>query len=72
MFPSRKEVQKIVEMYPSGTRIKLLAMNDPQAVPAGTTGTVVSVDGIGQIKMAWDNGSTLKLVPGEDEFEVIK
>lgn len=46
-------------------------MNDPQAPPPGTKGTVVYVDDIGQIGMKWDTGSGLSLIPGEDFFEKI-
>ena len=54
--------------YPKGTRLELISMDDPQAVPPGTRGTVIYVDDIGQIGMAWDNGRSLSLVPGEDNF----
>lgn len=43
-------------------------MADPDAVPPGTTGTVVYVDDMGQIGMRWDNGCSLSLVPGVDRF----
>ncbi|MGK7933368.1 MAG: DUF4314 domain-containing protein, partial [Microcystaceae cyanobacterium] len=36
----------------------------------GDQGTVDHVDGIGQIHVFWDTGSTLALVPSEDEFEL--
>lgn len=58
--------------YPVGTRIKLIHMDDPFAVPDGTKGTVTYVDDAGQIHMRWDNGRTLALVEGVDEFEVIE
>lgn len=55
--------------YPPGTRLELIEMNDPHApVPAGTRGTVELVDDMGTIHMKWDNGRTLGLVPGEDQF----
>ena len=60
------------ELYPKGTRIELIKMNDPYApVPSGTRGTVEFVDDIGQIHMAWDNGRTLALIPSEDVFKKI-
>ena len=66
-------VNAIKEMYPQGTRIKLIHMDDPYApVPAGTKGTVEYVDDMGQIGMKWDNGRTLALIPEVDEFEIIK
>ena len=63
--------EKIRAMYPKGTRIRLECMEDPQAVPPGTMGAVQGVDDIGQIQMAWDNGRSLSLIPGVDDFCVI-
>lgn len=57
-----------------GDRIGLLAMpDDPDPLPVGSTGTVVCLtDGpLGQIGVKWDNGRTLFLIPGIDQFEVI-
>ena len=51
--------EKIRKKYPPGTRIVLDSMNDPDSPPAGTQGTVTSVDKIGTIFVNWDNGSTL-------------
>ena len=42
-------------------------MDDTQAPPLGTKGTVVGVDDIGSILVNWDNGSSLNVVYGEDE-----
>lgn len=65
-------VAYIKKQYPAGTRIKLISMDDPwHPVEPGTEGTVQLVDDIGQIHMKWDNGRTLALVPGQDEFEII-
>jgi len=55
----------------SGTRVKLIEMNDLYPVPAGTKGTVGHVDDIGQIHVNWDNGSSLALIKDLDEFEVL-
>ena len=41
-------------------------MDDPQAPPIGTKGTVIGVDAIGSIMVHWDNGSGLNVVYGED------
>jgi hypothetical protein len=54
-----------------GRRIRIYEMADPQAVPSGTMGTITHVDGIGQIHVKWDNGSTLAVVPEEDKYEII-
>ncbi len=62
-------------MVAIGDRIRLIAMvDDPDPIPAGATGTVLSVsDGpLGQIAVAWDDSArTLALVPGVDHFEII-
>ena len=60
------------EMYPIGTRIELISMEDSQAVPSGTKGTVVCVDDMGTIHMKWDNGRTLGLIPNVDSFRKIE
>ncbi len=70
--PSREEVKYLQDRYPSGTRVKLGHMNDPDAVPSGTTGSVFHVDSIGQIHVKWDNGRTLPLVIGQDSFSVCR
>ena len=55
------------EQYPPGTRVELLRMDDPQAPPIGTCGTVIGVDDTGSVMVRWDNGSGLHVVYGEDE-----
>ena len=64
-------IKTIREKYMPGMRIRLLSMDDLQAPPPGTAGTVVGVDDIGSIMMSWDNGSTLNLIPDKDEFEIV-
>lgn len=41
-------------------------MDDPQAPPIGTKGTVRGVDDIGSIMVAWDNGCGLSVAYDED------
>lgn len=65
-FLSRQIVEKIKTEYPTGTRVELVKMDDIQAPPIGTKGTVIGVDDIGSIIVAWDNGSGLNIVYGED------
>lgn len=66
------QIKRIKEQYPKGTEIELISMEDSQAVPSGTRGIVDFVDDMGTIQMTWDNGSSLGLVVGEDQFKVIK
>lgn len=68
---NEKQVERIKNKYPSGTRIKLHRMNDEYGVPSGTLGTVDFVDDAGQIQMSWDNGQSLALIEYEDSFEII-
>ena len=66
------KVKMYKEMYPKGTRIELISMEDPFApIEPGTKGTVVCVDDMGTIHMQWDKGRTLGLIPGEDRFRKI-
>ena len=47
-FLSQKEVERIKEQYPVGTRIELVQMEDPYApVESGMQGTVKIVDDAG-------------------------
>ena len=52
--------------YPKGTRVELVKMDDVQAPPVGTLGTVTCVDDLGTIMVDWDNGSKLGIALGED------
>ena len=45
--------------YKPGDRIELIYMEDSQAVPEGTKGTIKYIDDIGQLHMSWDNGRSL-------------
>ncbi|MDY4509062.1 MAG: DUF4314 domain-containing protein, partial [Candidatus Faecousia sp.] len=52
-FPSKDVVEVLRRQYPVGTRVELVRMDDPQAPPIGTKGTVKGVDDIGSIMVAW-------------------
>ena len=64
-------VDLIKSRFPTGSRVRLIKMDDVQAPPKGTLGTVEYVDDIGTIHVAWDNGSGLGLILGVDLFEKI-
>ena len=70
-IPSDKELKMVREMYPKGTRVVLLEMDDPQAPPIGTKGTVRHVDDAAGIGVNWDNGSTLSAIYGVDRIRKI-
>ena len=63
---SRETVKRLRQEYPRGSRVVLVRMDDIQAPPVGTEGTVFGVDDIGSIMVRWDNGSTLSVAYGED------
>lgn len=65
-FPSKDIVERIRRQYPAGCRVELLRMDDVQAPPIGTKGTVTGVDDTASIMVNWDNGSGLNVVYGED------
>ena len=69
---TRKEIEVLRKLYPKGTRVRLINMEDMQAPPAGCMGTVRMVDDIGTIHVSWDNGSSLGVVYGEDEIEIVR
>ena len=54
-----------------GKRIKMISMDDPDPIEPGTMGTVIKIDGAGQIQVKWDNGRNLSVIPEEDRFEIL-
>lgn len=70
-FPNREIVERMRKQYPAGTRVELIQMDDIQAPPIGTKGTVTGVDDIASLLVDWDNGSHLNVVYGEDAVRKI-
>lgn len=70
-LPTKETVEMLRSGYPNGMRVRLVKMNDLQAPPLGTEGTVVGVDDTGSLLMHWDNGSGLNVLYGVDEVEKI-
>lgn len=62
----------IRSQYAPGTRVELAEMNDQQAPPSGTKGTVMFVDDIGTIHVHWGTGDSLGVVHGKDKCLVIE
>lgn len=67
----KAKAEILKKQYPEGTRIMLKQMDDIQAPPFGTLGTVRGVDSIGNILVQWDTGSTLS-VTEIDEIIVLE
>ena len=70
-FPNKDPVERIRRTYPAGTRVELLEMDDPQAPPVGTLGTVLGDDDTGSLLMKWDNGSGLNVVWQQDRVRKV-
>ena len=67
MYGVRREIIEMLRReYPRGCRVELVRMEDVQAPPIGTKGTVMGVDDIGSIMVSWDSGGSLSVVYGED------
>lgn len=54
-----------------GTKARLVMMSDPWPIPPGTVGLIEGRDALGDYLVSWSNGSTLKLIPEIDEWEVL-
>ena len=65
-FPSKEQIEHYRREYPVGCRVELVSMEDFQAPPVGTEGTVLGVDDTGSLIVKWDNGSHLNVIYGED------
>lgn len=61
-----EQLKNLRQAYPAGTRVELLQMDDAQAPPIGTMGTVTGVDDTGSLLVNWDNGSGLNVIWGVD------
>lgn len=69
---TKDELQALRSRYPSGTRVELLQMDDVQAPPTGTKGTVTRVDDTGSLMVDWDNGSGLNVIYGVDRVRKVE
>lgn len=69
---NKRTIDNMRLRFPRGCRVELVRMEDPQAPPVGTLGTVVAVDAIGTIHVKWDNGSNLGLVFGIDDCRAVR
>lgn len=67
-YTRHQTVERLRKRLPAGTRIVLLEMDDPQAPPIGTKGTVRGVDDMANILVSWDNGGSLNLIYGKDRY----
>lgn len=55
-----------------GKRVRLLHCSDEYTpLKRGALGTVRLVDDMGTVHVKWDDGSTLGMIPGVDNWEVL-
>ena len=71
-FPSKNIVEKVRSEYPIGTRVELVKMDDVQAPPVGTKGTVKGVDDTASLLIDWDNVCGLNVIYGIDKVHKIQ
>lgn len=70
---TKERLQALREAYPAGSCVELVRMDDPyntKLVP-GSKGTVIAVDDIGTIHVAWNCGSSLGVVYGVDSVRKV-
>lgn len=68
----KERIEYLRKQYPEGTKIELLEMDDVQAPPVGTVGTVYGVDDLGSLLVRWENGSSLSVIDGVDRVKKIQ
>ena len=71
MFIREKELKLLRETYKEGDKVELVHMDDMQAPPPGTKGTVRCVDDTGTIHVNWETGSSLGVLYGADSCRKI-
>ncbi|WP_395110215.1 DUF4314 domain-containing protein [Actinomadura sp. SCN-SB] len=55
-----------------GSRIRLISTSDPYTdLRPGALGTVTGIDDLGTLAVRWDDGHTLGLIPGLDQFDIL-
>lgn len=69
---SERKLECLKKIYPKGTRVELVYMDDPYTkLTPGLKGTVRFIDDMGTIFIDWDNGSGLGVVYGVDSIRII-
>jgi len=53
-----------------GKRIRIIEMKG-EDFQSGTEGTITHIDDMCNIHVQWDNGSTLSVIPDEDQYEIL-
>ena len=71
---NEKRVESLREMYPTGTKLRLLSDIDDPYTPkfAGDILTVRCIDDIGQIHGSWKSGGSMAICDETDNYEIYK
>lgn len=69
--PSNQEVKRVKETYPIKTRLRLDKLEHPNSPLIGSYGTITEIDNNGRLHVELDNGESLWLIVGADEFTVL-
>ena len=70
-MPTKETLELLRITFPKGCRVELLQMDDVQAPPIGTKGTVTGVDDTGSLMVNWDNSSGLNVIYGIDRVRKV-
>ena len=65
-IPNKETVEELRLRYPIGSRVELVKMDDPQAPPIGTCGTVRGVAATGSLLVPGDHGGGRPALSGGD------
>ena len=68
-WPTKEKVEQVRRVYPSGTSVSLVRMDDPQTPPPGTIGKVIGVDDTASLLVEWQTGSWLNVLYGIDQVK---
>ena len=72
MLYQRDFVERMRAQYPPGTRVEVVSLcNEEEHLKPGMKGTVVGVDDQPALLVNWDNGGSLSLLIGQDQFRVV-
>lgn len=72
MLYHRNFVERMRKQYPPGTRVEVISFcNEEEHLKPGMKGTVVGVDDQPALLVNWDNGGSLSLLIGQDQFRVV-
>ena len=72
MLYRRDFVERMRAQYPPGTRVEVVSLcNEEEHLKPGMKGTVVGVDDQPALLVNWDNGGSLSLLIGQDQFRVV-